>query len=431
VKVRRSTEVLPAEQTVGEPTRPRAERSDQRTHKPVRLTSIPRRSIASSKNRELSARTERIGLPHLSEVLSSKSIAPLKPADAYTPPEALLKELEGAKKILVIGHVPPDGDCVGAALGLARMLRAHSKEAHACIDDELPGNVRRLDPKKEIRRASELDDDYDLVVLVDVAATDRLGGAAAAVAKAKRIAIIDHHKERATHQSLGVDPSVPLTAWYDDANSATMLVAAAAQRLSERSKKKISPEAWANIGLPLALGMYTDTAGFTREGTLSKSQRVYKYMLEKYLDGDNRRVRNVLRFELPTAAKRLLAAIHATYDQQNGYAFLRASKETIAEACRLAPNASANDIRGYLLQQIDNVVRRYPLSVLLWENDGEVLASTRSKKQGPALELANAISTALGGSGNGHPHMAGAKSPCTLDQANAFVEEWLSHQVLY
>lgn len=400
---------------------------------------LPATTPAKPKNNQLAARVAQPALPHISEVLASKSIAPLHPAEAYPPPEFLLQELERAKKVLVIGHVPPDGDCVGAALGLARTLRALGKEAHACVDDELPGNVKKLDPDHEVRRANAIDGDYDLVVLVDVAATDRLGDATAAVLAAPRIAIVDHHQERATHASLKVAESVPLTAWYGadrdepkkknipkpSADAATLLVAAVAERLVERSKTKLPPETWAKIALPLALGMWTDTAGFTREGTLSKSQRVYKYILGKYLGGQNTRVRKVLKFELPTAAKKWLAGIEASYEPRSGYAFVRASKETIAEARRLAPEASANDVRGYLLQHIDNIVRKYPLSILLWENDGEVLTSTRSQQQGPALALAKVIAEVLGGSGNGHPHMAGAKCACTLEQVKTVVENWL------
>ena len=37
----------------------------------------------------------------------------------------LTEELQGAKQVAIAGHVRPDGDCVGACIGLSLYLREY------------------------------------------------------------------------------------------------------------------------------------------------------------------------------------------------------------------------------------------------------------------------------------------------------------------
>jgi hypothetical protein len=181
-------------------------------------------------------------LPSLRQALRSDRIAAVPPAKLFEAPAALIDALDRGKKVLVIGHTPPDGDCVGSALGLARMLRALGREAHVCIDDVIPGNLRKLaDDPSELKRANELHDDYDLVVIVDVAAVDRIGGAAAAVARAPAVAVIDHHQVDASREDLALDANTPLTTWVmPHVDSASLLVASAIDALSSGTRASSS-----------------------------------------------------------------------------------------------------------------------------------------------------------------------------------------------
>ncbi len=89
----------------------------------------------------------------------------------------LLKECSGAKRIGISGHVRPDGDCVGAVLGLQLYLRKCMPEAEVKVLLEKPAEIFN-----EIKGFEEIDSDFadkvpfDIFFVLDTAA-DRLGGA--------------------------------------------------------------------------------------------------------------------------------------------------------------------------------------------------------------------------------------------------------------
>lgn len=60
--------------------------------------------------------------------------------------------LHAAPKILIVSHVRPDGDAVGAVLGLGLALRAAGKQVQMVLADGVPGNYRHLSGSEDIRR---------------------------------------------------------------------------------------------------------------------------------------------------------------------------------------------------------------------------------------------------------------------------------------
>ncbi len=105
----------------------------------------------------------------------------------------LLKECSGAKRIGISGHVRPDGDCVGAVLGLQLYLRKCMPEAEVKVLLEKPAEIFN-----EIKGFEEIDSDFadkvpfDIFFVLDTAA-DRLGGAGKYFRSAGKRINIDHH----------------------------------------------------------------------------------------------------------------------------------------------------------------------------------------------------------------------------------------------
>lgn len=67
-------------------------------------------------------------------------------AELYFPEEsarfrALLERLRGAK-VAVLGHMRPDGDCIGSQVALCRLLRAEGVEAICVNHHAIPANLR-------------------------------------------------------------------------------------------------------------------------------------------------------------------------------------------------------------------------------------------------------------------------------------------------
>jgi len=173
-------------------------------------------------------------LPTLQEAVADPLFSMLAPNDIPVPDD-VVKALAGGKRVLVVGHTPPDGDCVGSALGLKRGLEALGKEVDAVVDSDLPGNLRTLGDAGELKKANALGDEpYDLVVLVDVANAKRIGNAADFLPKAKAVLALDHHHETPTHEGLGISDDVKLTTWIEtSAESATYLVAGALDKTAK------------------------------------------------------------------------------------------------------------------------------------------------------------------------------------------------------
>ena len=99
-----------------------------------------------------------------------------------------------ARSIAVSGHVRPDGDCVGACLGLWNYLRKTMPQVrvdvylgtYASSFSFLSGEDRILHEPS--------DEAYDLFISLDAAALDRLERFEPMFRKAARRIVIDHHE---------------------------------------------------------------------------------------------------------------------------------------------------------------------------------------------------------------------------------------------
>ncbi|MCK6546046.1 DHH family phosphoesterase, partial [Myxococcota bacterium] len=448
------------ERTASGPARMTAAPRTASAPKSARVAPEPAAEVKRSRLFDVSIEPRR--LPSLRQALRSERITAVAPAKLFEAPAALVDALDRGRKVLVIGHVPPDGDCVGSALGLARMIRALGREAHVCIDDVIPGNLRKLaNEPGELKRANELHEDYDLVVVVDVAAVDRIGGAAKAVARAPAVAVIDHHQVAASREDLALDAKTPLTTWVmPNVDSASLLVASAIDALAKKSPKiAIDDATRANIHLPLAAGTFTDTDGFARPGASMAALQGYKHLVTEELKGAADAVTKALDYELPKIATEVLAGhigkrartlsksapaiaaelvalskqgvrLTADIERDGSIALIGAPRPVLELALRAArtqdPATSMNDVRGHLLNRLDRLPSSHALAALLFETEkGDVLVSTRSPEPGPALDLAQAVARSLGGNGAGHLRMAGARPPAPLARTEPVVRDWL------
>lgn len=103
--------------------------------------------------------------------------------------------LTGAGTIGIAGHIRPDGDCVGACMGLYLYLRNYHPEISVDIYLDHPRNVFSYIPHMDEICMEEPPKDkvYDLFITLDVSAKDRIALAGDAFAKAKKRVCIDHH----------------------------------------------------------------------------------------------------------------------------------------------------------------------------------------------------------------------------------------------
>jgi len=102
-----------------------------------------------------------------------------------------LRQLDG-RKVAVIGHARPDGDCIGSQVALARVLRARG-HAVVCLNlDPVPRRLRFLAGDLAFLRPAQFTADDHVAIFVDCADHDRAGAELKARFPAP-LAAIDHH----------------------------------------------------------------------------------------------------------------------------------------------------------------------------------------------------------------------------------------------
>jgi bifunctional oligoribonuclease and PAP phosphatase NrnA len=96
------------------------------------------------------------------------------------------------KTFCVVGHIRPDGDCIGSQLGIALALKNEGKRVCCWNEDAVPQKLRFLDTQKLFERP-HAGEKFDCVVATDCASFERLGAAGKHIGDRKLLINIDHH----------------------------------------------------------------------------------------------------------------------------------------------------------------------------------------------------------------------------------------------
>ena len=113
--------------------------------------------------------------------------------------ETTLKEIarriKGAKSVLIVSHMRPDGDAFGSALSLSSALDFLKIPNQVCVETEIPSNLTFVKGIEKTKKAPTAP--YDLFVAVDCSNAQRLGALFEELSAAQRRKIdtvnIDHH----------------------------------------------------------------------------------------------------------------------------------------------------------------------------------------------------------------------------------------------
>lgn len=106
----------------------------------------------------------------------------------------LIEMIETAETIAVLGHIHPDGDCVGSCLAVCNYIREQYPEKVVQVYLEKPPvKFNYLKYFDEICQDAHTGKTYDLCICLDSAALDRLGEFAAYLDSAQASICLDHH----------------------------------------------------------------------------------------------------------------------------------------------------------------------------------------------------------------------------------------------
>ena len=125
--------------------------------------------------------------------------------------DRILEVIREHKTFCIVGHMLPDGDCIGSQLGLALALRNEGKKVAVWNQDAIPLKYKFLvgDGLIEKPKAGQK---FDCVIATDCASYERLGKVGDFVKERKILINIDHHATNPRYGDVNwVSPREPST----------------------------------------------------------------------------------------------------------------------------------------------------------------------------------------------------------------------------
>lgn len=293
----------------------------------------------------------------------------------------ILAALRQSASICVVGHVRPDGDCVGSQLGLGLALRDAGKQVTIWNEDPMPRKLAFLDPDGLFQKPQP-GREFECVVATDAATLERLGRTAGCIGARKLLINIDHHESNTR---------------YGDLNWVVADVPSTGELVLELLKRARWPVT-APIADCLFTAISTDTGSFCYPSTQPETFRAAAELVE--CGADLGKVRRHVYDSHPMSRFRLLRHVYRqcrlTHDDRIAYFWLRSGDYGRAGAEREESEGLIDHIRS-----IEPVV----VACVFEETEaGLVRVSLRSKSEDVDVNL---VAQQLGG--GGHRAAAGAR----------------------
>ncbi len=101
--------------------------------------------------------------------------------------------LDKTDRVLLCGHIFPDGDCIGSVAALGLMLKKMGKKVIMASPDPVPENLWFLPGIADFSIKDTLDNKFDAMVVLDCAEAERIGWYSRYLDKVDNVICIDHH----------------------------------------------------------------------------------------------------------------------------------------------------------------------------------------------------------------------------------------------
>jgi bifunctional oligoribonuclease and PAP phosphatase NrnA len=298
----------------------------------------------------------------------------------------ILETLRGSRTCCVVGHVRPDGDCVGSQLALTRALQYQGKRVVCWNQDPLPEKFAFLDPEGQFTvpmrgRA------FDCVIAVDCASLERLGRTGACITRRRHLINIDHHISNTRYGDLN---------WICPADPSTGELIF---RLLQQARWSLNPD----LANCLYTAISTDTGSFQYPSTRPSTLRIAATLIQR---GANlERIAQDVYQSFSLARIRLVRALYQRLELHLGN---QVASFALRQSDYARAGAKPEDSEGLIdhLRAIAPVV----VACLLEESAPDrTRISLRSKN--PLVDV-NQVAAQFGG--GGHPAAAGATTPGTI-----------------
>jgi phosphoesterase RecJ-like protein len=324
----------------------------------------------------------------------------------------LSKYFSASENILLISHINPDGDSIGAQLALYRYFRAKGKKVEMMAPNNLQEFLKWMDGAGQIniftkdrKKCKILIEGADLIVLLDFNQTGRLGEAEESVIASKaRKVVIDHHLDPENFADLIIsDPS--------KCSTSELVHELICDINGERFMNRSYAEA-------LYVGIITDTGNFEHGAYSSRTFRIVADLLDSGIIKEqiinliyNNFSADRLRLQGFALNKRMVVIP----EFKTSYIYL--SKNDLKEY-----NHVKGDTEGFVNMPLS--IKGINFSTLFIEKENFIKLSFRSKGHFPSNEFASQYF-----SGGGHLNAAGGEYSDTLENTIAYFLKVLEENV--
>lgn len=307
-----------------------------------------------------------------------------------------LEAINKGRDFIVAAHVQPDGDALGAALGLSLLLRELGKSVVIAIDpDQVPEKYRFLPGIETVARPHTFKG--DTLITVDVATPERLGDSQGALEVVERVINIDHHPD---------NPRFGAVNWIEPEMTSTSEMI---MELWRASGIKVTLDA----AICIYVGMLTDTGKWQYSNTTSNALRTAADLVD--LGVEPSKIFSNIYESNTTGWLRLMGiGLTATVIDQD----LRFAYAIVTRADLEVAGAKAAEVEN-LVDRLRSLADVDVVLVIKETKAGEFKGSTRSGGQVDVSALAQLYG------GGGHHNAAGFTTTQAPSLVVAKVKKWL------
>lgn len=313
-----------------------------------------------------------------------------------------LEEFQNSERILITGHVNPDGDCVGSGLALMLALNKlnedNKKVVRFVLDDVAPVTTDFMKHSLLIEKYEYFVSKYtfDMAIILDSGSYDRIGNVKELIKDETKVVNIDHHISNDSFGHLN---------YVDSSKSSTA-------EIIYDMIEEFGIEMDEDMGEALYVGLVNDTGNFSYSNVSPRTFEIASKL--RALGVDNEKIVREFYSKKNLARLRLLgyAMENFKFDNEKKLAYIYISKEVMAryEAKKEDTEGVVEALRSYENAEISLFVRE--------EEDGSLKGSMRSNGYD-----VNEIAKSFGG--GGHIKAAGFTSNLTADEVISKVIEMI------
>jgi phosphoesterase RecJ-like protein len=297
--------------------------------------------------------------------------------------DRIIEGIRDCQTFCVVGHIRPDGDCVGSQLGLTFALRNEGKKVVCWNEDPLPQKYEFLDHEKTFQKPKP-GQSFDCVIATDAASFERLGAVGACVKDRKLFINIDHHESNTRYADIN---------WVSarEPSSGELIF-----RLLKAAKWPVTKP----ISDCLFTAVSTDTGSFQYATTRPSTYQVAGELVRR--GADLAKICDEVYQSYPLSRVRLLQHVYSQFrlahEDKIAYLWLK-------QADFKRTGADSSDTEG-LIDHIRAIAPVVVACVFEEIQPGLTRISLRSKSERVNV---NEIAAQFGG--GGHPAAAGARIP--------------------